>query len=409
MDKSILMIASNQTLSEFDMNQQIEEIKNLSAACEIETLDVLIQNIKTTSNAFYIGKGKVAELKEIVDAQEANIVVFNVGLSPSQIRNIEEILEVDVIDKNMLILEIFKRRAQTPESKAQVEIANLKYMFPRMRGSYEELGRQVSGFGNRNRGLGETKLELDRRSVEKQIQKLEKELDKYKRVRDTQRKQKLSQAVPLVALVGYTNAGKSSLMNVFQDKKVFVKDMLFASLETYARSVKIEPHYNFILHDTVGFIQDLPHNLINAFHSTLEEIEDADLIIHVIDRANINYEKQKEAVEATLNTLNISDIPIINVYNKVDLLDTMPENGHDSLFISTVDLYGIEALKNRIIEILWKDFGYYTLKIPYAKMNLVQEVRNHMLVVDEYSEDTGMVLSVFVENAKLNPYREYIV
>ncbi|NLC65240.1 MAG: GTPase HflX [Erysipelothrix sp.] len=408
MDKAILMMAiTNQNID--DINPQIEELINLSFACEIEILSHEIQNIKSISNAYFIGSGKLDALKNEVEDNEANLVVFNVGLSPTQIRNLEGILNCDVIDKNMLILEIFKRRAKTPEAKAQVEIANLKYMFPRMAGSYETLGRQVSGFGNRNRGLGETKLELDRRAVDRRIQKLERELEKYKQARQMTRKQKLQSNMPLVALVGYTNAGKSSLMNVLQDKKVFVEDMLFASLETYARRVDLDDNHHFILHDTVGFIQDLPHNLINAFHSTLEEVSDADLLLHVIDYSNPNFEKQKETVVNTLESMGVHDIPMINVFNKIDLTENKSlSNGSQSVFISTETLQGIDDLKDMIIALLWKDYQRYTLKIPYDKMGIVNEISTHLIVLEQDNDPKGVVLEVYTNTTQIQKYQVFL-
>lgn len=397
-------------MSDDDLNENIEEIKNLSEACEIETVSVLTQNIKETSNATFIGKGKVDELKDQVEHHNANLVVFNVQLSPSQIRNLEASLEVDVIDKNMLILEIFKRRAKTPESKAQVEIAHLRYIFPRMIGSYESLGRQVSGFGNRNRGLGETKLELDRRTVDRRIQRLEKDLERYQQSRQVTRKKRLENNLPLVALVGYTNAGKSSLMNVFQDNLVFVEDMLFASLETASRRVDLDDQLSFILHDTVGFIQNLPHHLVNAFHATLEEIRDADLLLHVIDRSNPHYEKQKLSVENTLKSMNIGDIPIINVYNKIDKVseDLAESNGDTSVYISTKTMGGIDKLRENIKKILWRDFEHYTLKIPYDKMVIANEIIENLVVLKQKHTETGIVLEVFTMPKELQKYVVYL-
>lgn len=397
-------------ISEDELNENIEEIKNLSEACEIETVSVLTQNIKETSNATFIGKGKVEELKEQVEEHDANLVVFNVQLSPSQIRNLEASLEVDVIDKNMLILEIFKRRAKTPESKAQVEIAHLKYIFPRMIGSYESLGRQVSGFGNRNRGLGETKLELDRRTVDRRIQRLEKDLEKYQQSRQVTRKKRLENNLPLVALVGYTNAGKSSLMNVFQDNLVYVEDMLFASLETASRRVNFDDQLSFILHDTVGFIQNLPHHLVNAFHATLEEIRDADLLLHVIDRSNPHYEKQKLSVENTLKSMNVGNIPFINVYNKMDKVseDLPQSNGDTSVYISTKTMDGIDILKENIKKMLWRDFERYTLKIPYDKMVIANEIIENLVVLKQEHMETGIVLEVYAKPDDLQKYALYI-
>lgn len=411
MDQAILMVAhSNQT--DFQLSETIEELENLALACEIETMDVMTQNLKHKTNATYIGSGKVEEIKMALEAQEANLVVFNVGLSPSQIRNLEEQLGVDVIDKNMLVLEIFSRRAETPESKAQVEIAQLKYVFPRMIGSYAHLGRQVSGFGNRNKGLGETQLELDRRNVDKRIRALNKSLIDYKRTRQITRASKTKSDLPLVSMLGYTNAGKSSLMNyLLKDEKerhVFVKDMLFASLETYSRRVHIAPNQSFILNDTVGFIQDLPADLVPAFHSTLEEIENSDLLLHVVDVSNPFYETHMKTIEETLETLNVSEIPMITIYNKIDRVEGMSAHTNDqSAFVSLKDKLGIEDLIELIISTLWQDHKTLCFKFPYSKMNLVDEILNNNVIITQENQEDGVYLVVNASENLIKRYKDF--
>lgn len=412
MDQAVLMFAY-QNLSDYEINDNIEELKNLAQACDIETMDVLHQNIRRKSNATYIGKGKLEELKVAVDAQEANLVVFNVGLSPSQIRNLEEVLNVDVVDKNMLVLEIFSLRAQTNEAKAQVEIAQLNYVFPRMIGSYEHLGRQVSGFGNRNRGLGETKLELDRREVSKRIKSLKNDLKLYQQTRKTTRDRKLKSNLPLVSLVGYTNAGKSSLMNYMIDDKerhVFVKDMLFASLETYSREIDLGNNHKYILNDTVGFIKELPHDLIPAFHASLEEIEDSDLLLHVVDISNPFYQEHIATIEDTLNDLEVGDIPIITVYNKIDLTsDLISHTSEDTSFISIVEDDGVKELIDLIETKLWSDEISMSFKFPYDKMNLVENIlKQYSLIEQEHLED-GVLLKVMGHKNLIKQYEEYFI
>lgn len=413
MDRAILMMAY-ENLDDFELNENIEELKNLALACEIEAQDVLTQNLKKKSNATYIGAGKVEEIKMALEAQDANLVVFNVGLSPSQIRNLEEFLEVDVVDKNMLVLEIFSRRASTPESKAQVEIAQLKYLFPRMIGSYKHLGRQVSGFGNRNKGLGETQLELDRRHVDRRIRTLTKVLKDYEKTRLTTRAQKASSYLPLVSLVGYTNAGKSSLMNLLlaQDEKrhVFVKDMLFASLETYSRKVDLGNNHEFILNDTVGFIKELPHDLIPAFHSTLEEIEASDLLLHVVDVSNPFYETHIKTIEKTLETLDTTDAPMLTVYNKIDLVeDLKPVINSEAAFISIHENLGIDALIKHIESILWAEEIVIEFKFPYNKMDLVEEILNVYPIVEKENLEDGVSLKIKAKPSLVKKYQQYQV
>lgn len=275
-----------------------------------------------------MGSGKIDELKNLVEENNADIVIFNNELSASQVKNIEEEINCNVIDRTALILDIFANRAKTRESKLQVEVAKLQYELPRLVGSNEDLGRQSGGVGTKNRGAGETKLELDRRRIEDKIANLNKELEVLKNQREVQKSKRKKSNIPNVALVGYTNAGKSSVMNALvekfindEDKKVFEKNMLFATLETYVRNIKLDNNKSFLLSDTVGFVGDLPHSLVKAFRSTLEEVCDADLLLHVIDISNPNYENHINVTNETLNQIGADNIPVIYVYNKVDLME----------------------------------------------------------------------------------------
>lgn len=394
------------------MNEIQDELREICRACDIESVYEVTQMIKKVSSSLYIGKGKVAEIKEYIEDNEINLVVFNTSLTPVQLRNLEEALNCTVLDKIMLILEIFSNRAQTPEAKAQVEIANLKYLMPRIIGSREDLGRQVAG-GNRNRGLGETKLELDRRELEKRIQSLEKNLKEYKKHRSTQKVRRLDARIPLVALVGYTNAGKSSLMNHFVndlEKTVFVKDMLFASLETTTRHVYLDAQVPILLTDTVGFIQDLPKALLRAFHSTLDELREADLIIHVIDRSNIHYERHKEVIETTLKELEVHETPVINVYNKIDKLEHRPlSNGKDSLFVSIKTSEGMDQLREAILNTLQKDYTVLKLFIPYSDINILDVISKQGIILEQNSLDAGISLQVRIHKDYRMQFEDYAV
>ena len=265
-------------------------------------------------------------------------------------RNIEKGIECEVMDRTALILDIFAERAKTREAKLQVEVARLQYLLPRLIGANENLGRQSGGVGTRNKGAGEKKLELDRRKIEEKIAALNKELEELKHQRETQRNLRRKSSVPRIALVGYTNAGKSSIMNsmidTFRDseeKKVFEKDMLFATLETSIRSIQLEDNKKFLLSDTVGFVSNLPHDLIKAFRSTLEEVCEADLLLHVVDISNPDYKHQLKVTNETLKEIGAESVPMIYVYNKIDLLDgyLAEENG---VYISAKKKLGIDKL-----------------------------------------------------------------
>lgn len=410
LEKTILMYPY-QDMTEFELYDAIEEMKSLAFACDLLTETVITQKIKSIRNASYIGKGKIDEVLDAIQEYEATSVIVGVGLSPLQLRNLEETLKCPVIDKNMLILEIFSRRAQTAEAQAQVEIARLEYLFPRMAGSYEKFGRQAGG---RNKGLGETKLELDKRHVERRIYLLKEELKKYEKVRKTQRQKRDANSFPRVALVGYTNAGKSSLMNYYLkddvERQVFVKDMLFASLETYARKIEIDENHQFILHDTVGFVSDLPHNLVPAFHSTLEEIEDADFLLHIIDSSNPYYEKQMEVVEKTLGDLTVHDIPIINIYNKIDLGNERPEtNGRESFFISTKTEEGLDALTDYLKVALWPDRKQVKVLIPYSEMKLVDFLLTNAMILNQEHQETGVMLEMNLDAKLMSRIEKYLI
>ena len=270
-----------------NFDESMEELKNLCLACQIETVGQIKQNSKKVNSTFYMGSGKIDELKKLVEENNADIVIFNNELSASQVKNIEEEINCNVIDRTALILDIFANRAKTRESKLQVEVAKLQYELPRLVGSNEDLGRQSGGVGTKNRGAGETKLELDRRRIEDKIANLNKELEVLKNQREVQKSKRKKSNIPNVALVGYTNAGKSSVMNALvekfindEDKKVFEKNMLFATLETYVRNIKLDNNKSFLLSDTVGFVGDLPHSLVKAFRSTLEEVCAAHQFLH---------------------------------------------------------------------------------------------------------------------------------
>lgn len=351
--KKVLLVGVD-TGSEKDFDRSMTELKALAEACGFQVSGIMTQRRPKVDQAFYIGKGKVQEVCVYAQECEAEEIVFDNSLSPSQIRNLTEAFDKPVMDRTNLILDIFAIRARTGEARMQVEMANLQYMLPRLVGMHESLGRQAGTGGSMsNKGLGEKKLELDRRRLEHRIHELKKEIEKLERSRETQRKRRNASHVPQVALVGYTNAGKSTIMNRIlttygrpMDKQVLEKDMLFATLETSVRSIDTGDGRPFLLSDTVGFIHKLPHGLVKAFHSTLEEIRYADLLVQVVDVSDEDYREQMTVTAETLKELKTGDIPQIIVYNKADRCE-MPDLPHvakDSIHMAAGQNIGIREL-----------------------------------------------------------------
>ena len=398
-----------------NFDESMEELKNLCLACKIETVGQIKQNSKKVNSTFYMGSGKIDELKNLVEENNADIVIFNNELSASQVKNIEEEINCNVIDRTALILDIFANRAKTREAKLQVEVARLQYELPRLIGANENLGRQSGGVGTKNRGAGETKLELDRRRIEDRIASLNKELEILKYQRNTQKNKRKKSSIPNVALVGYTNAGKSSVMNVLvekfinkEDKKVFEKNMLFATLETYVRNIKLHNNKSFLLYDTVGFVGDLPHNLVKAFRSTLEEVCDADLLVHIIDISNPNYKNQIDVTNETLSQIGADNIPMIYVYNKIDLID-LDKLDNNKILISAKRDIGIDRLIESICEKVFEDYIRFKLKIPYSEGKMISNIMENATILDsEYIED-GVIFNIECSEKEYVKYKQYII
>ncbi len=341
-----------------DFERSMQELWNLAEACDMEPVGQIVQNLPKPHQALYMGKGKLLEIREYVEAEEVDLLIFDRSLTPTQLRNLQNLLGCPILDRTTLILEIFAVRAKTREAKLQVEYARLQYVLPRLTGMHKALSRQGGGSGLANKGAGEKKLELDRRRIEKRMSELRKELKKIVRERETQRKRRQGSQVPRVALVGYTNAGKSTLMNRMLDqytrdasKKVLEKDMLFATLDTTVRRISTGPGQEFLLSDTVGFIHQLPADLIKAFRSTLEEAKEADLLLHVLDYSDESYRKQREVTEETLRDLGAGDIPVIYIFNKADRCmeaEQLPVIREDRIYMSAKTGAGIPELVEMI-------------------------------------------------------------
>jgi len=416
-EKQTALIVGVNINHQADFSYSMKELENLAAACHIEVVGEITQNLNRINKSHYIGTGKIEEAKRLLEETDADLVVFNDELSASQIRNLEEELDRKVIDRTMLILDIFAERAKTREAQLQVEVARLKYMLPRIIGSRESLGRQGGGVGLKNRGAGETKLELDRRKIEAKIADLNKELETLVSQRETRRSQRKKSGVPLVSLVGYTNAGKSTIMNALlrrshqsPNKQVFEKDMLFATLDTSVRKIKLVNHQPFLLSDTVGFVDKLPHHLVKAFRSTLEEAATADLLIHVVDFSSPHYENLINVTNNTLIEIGINKIPTVLAYNKSDLADVdFPAVKGRSVYLSAKQGVGIEELVDVISEQIFKNPIHCEMLIPFDGGSLVSYLNENANVLSTSYENNGTKLTVECNQNDFEKYQEYVI
>ncbi|KMN42365.1 GTPase HflX [Bacillus cereus] len=403
--------------NESDFAYSMEELENLAEACDVEVIGQVTQNLQRVNPSHYIGKGKIEEVAAYVKEIDANMVIFNDELSPSQIRNLEEDLDCKVIDRTILILDIFAQRAKTKEAQLQVEVAHLQYMMPRLIGLRESLGRQSGGVGTKNKGVGEKKLELDRRKIEEQISVLNKDLEALVAQRQTQRKQRKKNEIPVVALVGYTNAGKSTTMNAMleiyngtEEKQVFEKDMLFATLETSVRNIDLPDNKSFLLTDTVGFVSKLPHHLVKAFRSTLEEVAEADLLIHVVDYANPNYEQLIDITNETLKKIGVENIPTIYAYNKSDMVDVeIPKVQEDRVYLSAKKHVGIEELVEMIRSHIYKEYTKCEMLIPYDQGQVVSYFNNHAHVLSTSYENEGTKIALECKTSDYEKYKRFAI
>jgi GTP-binding protein HflX len=392
------------------------ELNELAIACEVETVGQVTQQRDQIDGTYYIGKDKLKEVEEQMLQTEANLVIFNDELSPSQIRNIEAVLACKVIDRTMLILDIFARRARTKEAQLQVSIAELEYMLPRLVGLRASLGRQSGGVGTHNRGAGETQLELDRRRIETKIAHYRRELKKWVQHRQTQRGQRKKNNIPVVALVGYTNAGKSTLMNAMVeryhprgDKKVWQQDLLFATLETAVRRISLPEKKSFLLTDTVGFVSKLPHHLVKAFRSTLEEVAEADLLIHVVDLSHPHHEQQMETTLTTLQEIGVKEIPTIVAYNKADLTGMAYPQQHDQrIYLSAQKGVGIEELVDLIRQQLFPDDVECEMWIPYEQGRIVAQLHERAQILKQEHDLNGTRLMVRCSPVDYRRYQAYV-
>ncbi len=402
--------------------ESLEELKELASASEIETVDIILQKGSKIDKSFYIGKGKVLELARAKQIRAANLIVFDEELSGIQIRNLEDNIGCKVMDRTSLILEIFARRARSKEAKIQVKLAELKYRGARLIGFGTELSRIGGGLGNR--GLGETKLELDRRKIKDDIASLKAELEKIKKVRGTQREKREKSGMGKISLVGYTNVGKSTLRNLIvknyckenanKTEDVFAKNMLFATLDTTVRVVELPDKKEVAVVDTVGFIRKLPHDLVEAFKSTLEEVIYSDMLIHVVDASSENLYKEISVVEEVLKELNCHEKPTVLALNKTDKVeeDKLQEirdylNKYEIVEISAIENKNIDILLEKAVEKLPEQLKRAEYLIPYSDTNISAYIHNNCGVLEEEYLAEGIRLVAMVDEIIFNKCKKY--
>ena len=400
-DKAILVGLASPRLSakENADERSLDELEALVETAGGVSAGVVLQTLSAPNPRTFIGEGKVVEIRELVKAQEATMVIFDNDLSPSQMRVLTDEFGVQVLDRSGLILDIFAQRAKTKEGRLQVELAQYQYLLPRLTGMWTHLERQAGTSGKGpigSKGPGETQLETDRRHIHRKIDKLKEDLEDVRRVRGTQRDRRQKNEVPVVAIVGYTNAGKSTLLNALTGSDIPANDRLFDTLDTTTRTLSVSDTLDVVISDTVGFIRKLPHQLVEAFKATLEELEYADLLLHVIDISNPEWMEQAHIVDDLIAELGAEQIPCLRVYNKSDLFfgDIRP-HGDMTVNISAKTGEGLDGLLAEINRILDKGTRRVTLHLPYDKGNLLDMLYREAKVERvEYSETIDVVATV---------------
>ncbi|WP_303815913.1 GTPase HflX [Selenomonas ruminantium] len=396
--------------SSFAIEESMAELERLADTAGAKVVAAFTQRKEKPDAAFFLGKGKVNELAMEIQNLEATLLILDDELTPSQQHNLERMLGVKVIDRTALILDIFAQRARSREGKLQVELAQLRYNLPRLSGQGLALSRLGGGIGTR--GPGETKLEVDRRRIYSKIHDIEEQIDGMKKSRSLHRKRRKESQIPLVALVGYTNAGKSTLLNKLTGSEVFAEDKLFATLDPTTRHLQLPEKQEILLTDTVGFIQKLPHTLVKAFRATLEEVQEADLLLHVVDCGNENLEAQIEAVVAVLKELEADGKPVLYVFNKADRLDN-PHireqllHGRDGVFISAMTGENLDGLQRRIEGFFQESQVRMTLLIPYDEGAAVTKLHKLNAVVETAYEETGTKVEVRLPLSEKDNFTKY--
>jgi len=388
--------------------EYLDELELLADTAGAHCMRKILQNRPHPDPTTYIGKGKLNQLKSIVDEDQADLVIFDDDLSATQVRNIEKTANVKVLDRSGLILDIFASRAKTSAAKTQVELAQLQYLLPRLTRFWTHLSRQKGGIGTK--GPGETQIETDRRLIGNRISTLKEKLEKLDRQRTTQRKGRSNNN--RVALVGYTNAGKSTLMNALTDTNVLAEDRLFATLDSTVRKLELENH-KILLSDTVGFIRKLPHNLIESFKSTLDEVREADFLLHVVDSSSRLVEDYIKVVENTLEELGITGIKQVLVFNKVDLLKPkrlidLKKEFPDALFVSAERRIGLDKLQARIEKMIEEDYVSFEYNVPMSQYKAVAFLHDVGVVESEHFEDNYVIVKGSIHEADRDRFKSML-
>ena len=397
-DKERVILVGVELPGEESMEDSLSELSELATTAGAETVGRVIQNREQVHPGTYVGKGKIEEIKDLLWELEATGIICDDELSPAQMKNLQDELNVKVMDRTLLILDIFAARASTSEGKIQVELAQLKYRQTRLTGFGTAMSRLGGGIGTR--GPGEKKLEMDRRLIRTRISRLKAELRDVVKHREVQRKQRQKNHLPVVCIVGYTNAGKSTLLNHFTNAGVYEEDQLFATLDPTTKSLDLSGGQTILMTDTVGFIRKLPHHLVEAFKSTLEEAKYSDLILHVVDASNPQKEKQMEAVYDTLKQLGANESPIITAFNKIDLLNgdeiLKDPNAEAVVRISGKNGEGTDQLLEQIEKILQKQKLYLEKLYGYQEAGKIQLIRSHGQLLKEEYRDDGIYVEAYI-------------
>ena len=388
-------------------DETLEELEALLETAGGFCTGKVLQNRHTPDAHSFIGEGKALEVKMLVEFTQSTMVVFDNELSPGHIRALEELLDVTVLDRSALILDIFAQRAKTKEGRLQVELAQYKYLLPRLTGMGKSLSRQGGGIGTR--GPGETKLESDRRHIRERISRLQSELEQVRQVRSVQRERRMKNSVPVVAIVGYTNAGKSTLLNCLTDAGIPANNRLFDTLDTTSRQLTVSDNLDVVLSDTVGFIAKLPHHLVDAFRATLEELEYADLLLHVIDASDPNREEHIQVVDSLIAKLAKPGTKVLRCYNKADLVsaEDIPV-GREIVKISAKKGYGMDALCKAIEEALGHSRHHIIVTLPYSMGGMVDTLHSGAQVKNVEYTGEGIVVETIVDPILYGRLKDYI-
>ena len=388
-------------------DETLEELEALLETAGGFCTGKILQNRHTPDSHSFIGEGKAQEVRMLVEATASTMVVFDNELSPGNIRALEEIIGVTVLDRSALILDIFAQRAKTREGRLQVELAQYKYLLPRLSGMGKSLSRQGGGIGTR--GPGETKLESDRRHIRERISRLENELEQVRQVRSVQRERRMKNSVPVVAIVGYTNAGKSTLLNCLTGAGIPANNRLFDTLDTTSRQLTVSDNLDVVLTDTVGFIAKLPHHLVQAFHATLEELQFADLLLHVIDSTDENRQQHIAVVDKLISQLAKEGTPVLQCYNKADLAEkTDIPLGEDVVAISAKNGTGMDDLLHAIEKALGHSRHHIVVTVPYSMGGMVETLHDGAQVLNVDYTAEGIVVEAIVDPILYGRLKEYI-